>query len=124
MGIKNGNVVQAKVGTVARTNTSDKYCFMLPANAMVIGVRVIGANSDSATSATLTFKSRPVDGSAAAATFATVDAKNTVNGQNDAASMTGIAFSRTALPVHITAAYSESGAATVGGEWTFMVEYL
>ena len=123
MGIKNGNVVQCKVGTVARTDTAAKQVFVLPANSMVIGVRAFGANSDSATSATLTLKSRPADGSTAAATFATINAKSTVNGAT-AATLVGIAFDRVGQPQHVTFEYGEVGAATTGGAWTVVVEYL
>jgi hypothetical protein len=124
MSIKVGNVVQAKVGTVARTNTSAKPLFILPPNAMVVSVRALGANSNAGTSATITLKSRPVDGSSAAATFATVDALDTVNGAH-AATLTGITFDRQSDPVHITAEYAEAGiASSAGGPWSLIVEYL
>lgn len=123
MAIKIGNIIQAKAATVARTDTTDKAVFTLPANAMVIGIEAFGVNSDSATSATLTFKSRPTDGSTAAASFGTINAKATANGATQA-TLTGIAYARQSTPQYITAVYSEVGAATTGGSWTFIVKYL
>lgn len=124
MPIKVGNVVQIKSGTIARTNTTDTAIFTLPANAQIIGMRAHGANSDAGTSATLTFKSRPVDGSSAAASFGTINAKSTVTGAVQA-TLIGAAYNRQSTPVQITCAYSESGtASTVGGAWTVSVEYI
>lgn len=122
MGIKIGNVLQIKAGTVARTDTTSKAVFTLPANAMVIGVRAFGVNSDSATSATLTLESRPIS-SSTVTTFATVNAKATAAGAT-AATLAGIAFARQAEPVQVTVKYSEVGAASTGGSWTVAVEYL
>ena len=123
MAIKSGNILQCKVGTLARTDTANKALFALPANAMVIGVRAFGPNSDSATSATLTLQAVPTAGGTAA-TFATVDAKATAASKNDPASMAGIAYDRQSTPVYVFGAYSEVGAAATGGAWTVVVEYL
>lgn len=124
MGLKVGNVLQLKIGTLARTNTTGKALFTLPAGAVVVGVRVFGANSDAETSATLTLQSRPVSGSSSAATFATVDGKATVNGAT-AATLLGIAYKRQSEPVTVTALYAEVGtASTVGGNWNVVVEYI
>jgi hypothetical protein len=124
MGIKIGNVKQVKAGTLARTDTSAKALFSLPANAMVIGISAFGTNSNAATSATITLKSRPVDGSSAAASFGTLDAKAT-SAKAVGATLLGIAFARQSMPVYITAEYAEEGtASTAGGDWTILVEYL
>lgn len=124
MGIKAGNVVQTKIGTVARTDTSAKYVFVLPPNSMIIGVQVLGTASDAGTSATLTFKNTPINGSAAAATFATTDAK-TATGTVANGSLSGISFTRTDVGQKITAEYAEVGtASTTGGSWTFVVKFV
>ena len=124
MGIKVGNVLQVKVGTVARTDTSAKQIFTLPPNVMITGISAFGVNSDAATSATLTFKSRPIDGSSAAASFGTINAKATA-AKGTAATLTGIAFARQSSHQVITVEYAEAGtASTVGGDWTVLVEYL
>lgn len=123
MGIKVGNVIQAKVGTLARTNTTSKQLFTLPANAMIIGVRAFGPNSDSLTSATITFETQPIN-STTKTTFATINAKTTAAGADDAATMAGAAYVRQSTPVFVNALYSESGAASVGGDWNLVVEYL
>jgi len=123
MGIKIGNVIQSKVGTVARTDTSAKTLFVLPADAMIIGVRMFGTASDAGTSATVTLQNKPFD-TGTAATFATADAKTTT-GSVAAGSLSGIAYSRVGIAQHITAAYAEVGdASTAGGSWTVVVEYL
>lgn len=123
MGIKIGNVIQSKVGTVARTDTSAKTLFVLPADAMIIGVRMFGTASDAGTSATVTLQNKPFD-TGTAATFATADAKTTT-GSVAAGSLSGIAYSRVGIAQHITAAYAETGdASTAGGSWTVVVEYL
>lgn len=123
MGIKVGNVIQAKVGTVARTDTSAKVLFVLPADAMIVGVRMFGTASDAGTSATVTLKNKPFD-TGTAATFATADAKTTT-GTVAAGSLSGIAYSRIGIAQHITAEYAEVGdASTAGGSWTVVVEYL
>ena len=123
MGIKVGNVIQAKVGTVARTNTSAKTLFVLPADAMIVGIRMFGTASDAGTSATVTLKNVPFD-TGTAATFATADAKTTT-GAVTTGSLSGIAYSRVGIAQQITATYVEDGtASTAGGDWTIVVEYL
>lgn len=124
MGIKTGNVIQVKSATLARTDTSAKVLFNLPPNAQVIGIRAFGTNSDAGTSATLTLKSQPVDGSSAAASFGTMNAKATAAGAV-AATLLGIAYTRQSSAVQITGLYAETGtASTAGGSWTVTVEYL
>lgn len=123
MGIKIGNVTQCKVGTVARTDTSAKYLFMLPADAMIVGIRMFGTASDAGTSATVTLKNAPID-TGTAASFATADAKTTT-GAVTTGSLSGIAFNRVGVAQRITAEYAEVGdASTAGGSWTIVVEYL
>jgi len=124
MALKVGNVQQAKAGTVARTDTAAKTVFTVPAGAMIYRVLAQGAAADSATSSTVTFQARPIS-SATAATFGTCDVKTAgieTAGRN--ATLSGIALNRLSEPYVITAAYSETGAASTGGPWTFLVEYL
>jgi hypothetical protein len=124
MGIKAGNVIQSKVGTVARTDTSAKTLFTLPGNAMIVRTLVYGVAGDSATSSTVTLKNVPFT-TGTAATFATVDVKTAgieTTGRNG--TLTGIGMNKVAESNQITATYSESGAASVGGPWTVIVEYI
>lgn len=123
MALKLGNVVQGKVGTVARTDTANKFLFTLPAGVMISDGRAFGVNSDSATSATLTIQVRPVDGSAAAATVMTFDAKATAANARQATA-TGVFMTRLSQPYHVYAAYSENGAASTGGDWTVIVKFM
>lgn len=121
MAIKVGNVIQAKVGTIAGnvdTASAPKTLFTLPANAMVIGVRAFGANDSGKV---ITIKSQPTNGASAAAAVATIDAGATAAGKNDAASMAGISYARQAFPVYITC-YADSTDANKS--WTVVVEYL
>lgn len=129
MAIKVGNVVQSKAGTITYASpgtTVAKVVFTLPANAMVIGVRVFGTASDDTGTATLTFKNIPFS-TGTPATFATVDVKtaiSTVTGLFAVSSYTGIAFARQAEPQHVSVTYTGQNSNAAAGSWTFAVEYL
>jgi hypothetical protein len=120
--LKAGNIIQAKTGTVARTNTTSKFLFTLPANAMVIGIRTFGAAPDNAQ--TLTLESRVGD-STSVATFATVAVGTTAVYNNDA-TLSGIAYDRQSTPVYVTGKWAEAttNTSTSGGPFSVAVEYL
>jgi hypothetical protein len=125
MAIKVGNIVQAKVGTAAYTDTSAKALFTLPANAMVINVYALGVKASSGTSGTYSLKSRPVNGSSAAATFATIDAYATnLDTIPQDASLAGIAYSRQSEPQYVTVTYADGTGSAAEGSVTIVVEYL
>jgi hypothetical protein len=126
MAIKNGNVVQAKTGTAAYTDTTAKITFTLPASAMIIGVRVFGTASNAGTTGVLTLKNIPLS-TGTPATFAVIDVKtalSAVTGLFAVTSLSGIAYSRAGEPQQISATYSETGGAGSAGSFTFVVEYL
>ena len=121
MALKPGNVVQSKTGTIARTNTSNTILFTLPANAMIIRTTAIGPVSDAGTTAVVGVYNIPM-GSTSAATVSLADVK--ANAQA-AGVVQGIALNRQAVPQQIYGIYSESGgAASTGGPWSVIVEYL
>lgn len=125
MAIKSGNIVQAKVGSAAYTQTTAKFLFTLPANAMIIRVTGFGVVSSSGTSGTYTLKSQPVDGSSAAATFATIDAYDTtLDAEGYRAPLSGIAFARQAVPQYITIIYANGTGSAAEGSVNAVVEYL
>ena len=121
MGIKIGNVKQAKAATVAYTDSSAKAVFTLPANAMVTGVTVFANTAASGgTSGSLTIKSQPISGSSSAAAFATVaDVYSSL-----VPTLAGIAFVRQSEPVYVTAIYADGTGTASAGAWTIVVEYL
>jgi len=122
MALKSGNIIQAKTGSVARTNTSSKALFTLPANGMVVGIRTFGDVPENAQ--TLTLESR-VPGSTSVATFATV-AVGTTEVYNTAATLSGISYARQSTPVYITGKWAEAttNTSTAGGPYSVVVEYL
>jgi hypothetical protein len=125
MAIKSGNVVQAKAGSVAYTDTTAKVLFTLPANAMVIRVTGFGTVASGGTSGTYTVKSQPVDGSSAAATLATIDAYDTtIDEEGYRGKMAGIAFARQAVPQYISVVYANGTGSAAAGAATVLVEYL
>jgi hypothetical protein len=125
MAIKIGNIVQAKVGTVAFSDSTAKSLFTLPANAMIIRVSALGTIASGGTSGTYTLKSRPVSGASAAATFATVDAYGaTIATIPLSASLAGIAMSRQSEPQHISVIYADGTGTATAGNVTLVVEYL
>lgn len=121
--LKLGNVIQAKIGTISRTNTTAKQLFSLPAGAMVIGIRAFGANCENA--ATLTLATQPTN-STTLTTLATIDGAATAAGKNDAASLAGIAYDRQSTPVYVTGKWAEAttNTSTQGGPYSVVVEYL
>ena len=121
MSIKIGNVTQAKAATVAYSNSTAKACFTLPANAMVIRVTAFANTAASGgTSGSLTIKSRPIDGSSAAAAFATIaDVYTSLD-----ATLSGISYNRQSTPVYVTAVYADGTGTATAGNWTFVVEYM
>jgi hypothetical protein len=125
MAIKLGNVVQAKVGTVAYNDSTAKTLFTLPANAMVIRIRAIGTIASGGTSGTYTVRSRPVSGSSAAATLGVVDAYATsIATIPQDASLAGIANARVSEPQYITVTYVDGVGVATAGNVTLVVEYL
>lgn len=121
MGIKVGNIIQAKAATVAYTDSTAKTFFTLPANAMVVRVTAF-ANTAAAggTSGSLTIKSQPVDGTSSAAAFATIsDVYSSL-----APTLAGIAYNRQSTPVYVTAVYADGVGTANAGNWTVVVEYM
>lgn len=123
MGLKPGNVIQAKTGSIARTDTSAKKLFTLPAGAMPIGIRAFGPVSENAS--TITLGTQPIN-STTVTTFATIDGTACAAGENDAASLAGAAFSRQSEPVYVTGTWAEAttNTSTAGGPYSVVVEYL
>ena len=121
MGIKVGNIIQAKAATVAYTDSTAKAVFTLPANAMVVRVTAF-ANTAAAggTSGSLTIKSQPVDGTSAAAAFATIaDVYSSLS-----PTLAGIAYNRQSTPVYVSAIYADTSGTANAGNWTVVVEYM
>jgi len=121
MGIKVGNVVQVKIGTIARANTTNKLLFGLPSGAQVIRITSNGVASDAGTTATVGIYGIP-QGETTAVLLGTLDVK------------TGV-FANAALGVganvrldkanSIYGSYAEVGAASsTGGDWIVAVEYI
>lgn len=123
MALKPGNVIQAKTGTIARTNTTAKQLFTLPPNAVIIGIRAFGPVSENAS--TITLATQPIN-STTLTTFATIDGTACAAGENDAATMAGAAFSRQAQHTYVTGKWAEAttNTSTAGGPYSVVVEYL
>lgn len=114
--------VHVKTAEVARTDTTAKNLFKIPARAIITGFKYAGAAaSDAATTATLSI------GKTGSGTFH-------VNAANVKAAATGLGLvlpnaqnvgTILAAEEQVTAVYAETGAAsTTGGPWTVIVEYL
>ena len=125
MGIKVGNVIQAKAGSAAYTDTTAKTLFTLPAGAMITAVRLVGTASNAATTGVLTLKNVPRD-TGTAATFCVADVKTATGNTGNFAitAYSGVAQTRVSVPQTITATYSETGTAATEGAWTIIVEYM
>jgi len=128
MAIKLGNVIQAKAGTITYADpgtTVAKTVFTLPANAMVMGVKVVGTATDDTGTGTLTFKNVPFD-TGTAATFAVVDVKTAISVVTGffGKVLSGISFARQAVAQQITVTYAGQNANASVGSWTFIVEYM
>jgi hypothetical protein len=119
MGIKIGNIIQAKMATIARSDTANKFLFMLPPNAQIIRVSCTGTASDSATSASVVLAAQDAAGNST--TVATYDAKTANGGFGvlDAGANTRLGY-----PAKIYGSYGEVGAASTGGDWTVVAEYM
>lgn len=123
MGIKTGNVIQSKFGTIARTTTTATVIFELPPQAMPIGLRAFGTNSDASTSATITVSTQPLN-STSATTLGTVNAKATGAGATQA-TLAGAAYTRQSNAVLVKAVYAEAGdASSNGGPYTVAVDFV
>jgi len=123
MGLKPGNVIQAKAASAAYTDTTAKTLFILPPQAMVTECFLNGTASDAGTTGVVTLYSQPQDGSSSATAFAVFDAK-TATGVTDLATLSGIANNRQSQAQIITAIYTETGAAASAGSWTIRVEFM
>jgi hypothetical protein len=119
---KDGGIgVRIKSATVARTDTSAKNLFKLPANAILDALLISGANSDAGTSATLSI------GKTGTNTFFVnardVKAAATGNGlqvPTQAANMGTVGSAE----LQVVGIYAESGtASTAGGPWTVTAVY-
>lgn len=121
--LKPGNIIQAKTGTIARSNTTAKQLFTLPAGSMPIGIRAFGPNCENA--ATLTLATQPTN-STTLTTLATIDGAATAAGKNDAATLAGAAYDRQSTPVYVTGKWAEAttNTSTAGGPYSVVVEYL
>jgi hypothetical protein len=126
MAIKIGNVIQAKTGTAARTDTAAKTLFTLPSQAMVTGILGFGTASNATTTAIVTFTATEL-GTGTATTLGTVDVKAAgVATSGSLASLAGIAMLKQATAYAISATYSETSASasSAGGPYTFVLSYL
>lgn len=124
MALKAGNIRQTKTASAAYTDTSATFLFTLPSGVMIANAITNGVLSNAATTGVLTLTSRPVDGSASAATFAVLDVKGGTAGKNTEAVLSGAALAKSSTPLHIYATYTESGTAATAGAWTVLVDYL
>lgn len=115
----------AKLGSIARTDTTAKTLFGLPKSARIVGIYVIGsAVSDAATTATIGI------GSTASANeyMASYDVKTAATGEGYSPAGAAAVGSALATPVtsdiNVYGIYAESGtASTTGGPWVVKVEY-
>lgn len=119
---KDGGIgMRMKSATVARTDTSAKNLFKLPANAILDGLLVSGANSDAGTTATLSI------GKTGTNTFFVNarDVKAAASGNGlqlptQAANMGSVGSAE----LQVVGIYAETGtASTAGGPWTVTALY-
>lgn len=114
-------VVRVKHNTVARTDTTAKDLFTLPAGAVPLAVRVIGATgSDAGTTATLSI------GKTGTATHFVnaMDVKSTAGVGQIAPTAANLGASVGASAITVIGTYAETGgAATTGGPWRVVIEY-
>lgn len=121
MAIKNGNVVQAKTGTIARTDLTNTYLFTIPAGAQIVRVTASGVVSNAGTTASVNVLNIPI-GSTSASAVSVADVKTSAQAVG---TLVGIANTKVSVPQQIYATYSETGAgASAGGPYTVLVEYL
>lgn len=123
--LDSGNKVFSNaVNTVARTDTAAKTLFTLPANAVPIGLTIIGpAVSNAGTTATLSVGK---SGGTNAEYLSALDVKGaTGSGQQTPAGVAGgLGSSVGTAALGITGIYAETGtASTSGGPWTVVMDY-
>lgn len=115
------------VGSIARTDTTAKVLFTLPANAIILGFRYSSpAASDAGTTATISVGK---SGGTGAEYLATQDVKTVGTGRGQqypvgpAASLLGQSVGSAAVVV--TGVYAETGgASTTGGPWVVDMDVL
>lgn len=119
-----GKPAYVKVFQVLRTTTASTLMAMLPAQASILNIDMIGSvNSDAATTATVTLT---VTNNSGTISTGSVNVKTVGNVTNN--------VTMSALPnieplpllgdLKINAVYAETGgASTVGGPWNFVVTY-
>ena len=116
-----GSVVHSQHNTIARTDTSAKTLFTLPANAVIVGLRVyVSTASDAGTTATLS-----VGKSGAQTAYLNAqDVKGAGTGviaAGAAATLGSIGSSQ----VTVTGIYAETGgASTTGGPFLVLIDYV
>ena len=121
MGIKIGNVVQVKLGTIARTDTTNKLLFNLPSSAQVIRITSNGVASDAGTSASVGIYGIP-QGESSAVLLGTLDVKTGVFANATLGVGANIRLDKANA---IYGSYAEVGtAASTGGDWIVAVEYI
>lgn len=115
-----GSIAHVSTATVARTDTSAKNLFTLPANAVITSIKIYGTvGSDAGTTATLVVGKT-----------GTANAYMTSHNVKGAAGVGLVVAAETivgtvgASAVQVTGTYAETGgAATTGGPFTVIVEY-
>lgn len=113
-------VVVSKFATIARTNTTAKQLFTLPAGAIVVGVQSFwAANSDAGTTATF---SVGISGGSATAFVNAVSVKTGNNTLNTHSSAN--LYAALSADTIITGIYAETGtASTTGGPINVRIDY-
>lgn len=117
-----GKVEKAVVGTIARTDTSAKTLGMIPANAVLTGIRVYGAAaSDAASTATI---SVGYSGGTGVEILNGFDVKTAGTGLGQTVPNAGKLPTVTAVKT-ITGIYAETGtASSTGGPWTVVLSFV
>ena len=109
-----------KVATVARTNTTAKNLFTLPANAIPISVSIYsGTASDAATTATVS-----VGKTGTNTYFVNAQDVKGVSGQIPCAAAANLGASVGTSSIQVVGIYAETGtASTTGGPFTVIMSY-
>lgn len=116
--------IQTKVFAVARTDTASTLKVVLPADASIVSIqKSAGANTDSATSSTVTLTVTNNGGTISTGSY---DVKNsgTAAGFVAMSNLPNIEPVPLTGDVKISAQYAEVGASTTGGPWYFTVQYV
>lgn len=113
-------LVHAQSNTVARTDTTAKAMFTLPAGSVILAVDVYGAvGSDAATTATIV-----VGKSGTANAYLTSHNVKGAAGVGFYSAPESVPGTIGASAVPVTATYAETGgASTTGGPWTVIIRY-